>query len=983
MFFCSAYASEEWVMMKNNVNIITPAPKLKFPHQIGVLRAKINNPEHPYLSTGYFFEKGKIFDEDDLSAQDYSQKEVHVQMKPMNHYKDGSIRFALLTFKFNSPSLGHLYKIALLNKIAQKRNYNKVSLTLPHLQIKISTGQNKSKTISLKDKASMEKNLWLKGPFRYEKRYFIPISKDLIAQFDVSFFDNGHKKIELALKHTAPEAVENLHYKAEFFYNGALIKNVPLSLHPAHTIKHYSFHFGYKERNHAILDAGALIKLGVFPAFDIHSGVNPNANFTDITNNQSIISQYDANYLMLQTEDAKQTMLQYAHKAFQKPIFLTDRQSQKPLSQKDFYKVKKKSNKIYPITAYVPFITTGERQYYDQIKAYFIYNRLKAFQSAQKGNIDFDIKDYIQIRKSSAFLNSIANHNDTYLNLKNYLDKDWSFLETTLMNYKNIGKTPYSLGALRGVLPFQHQKDIDFLNIKNQDLLGLVTAFEANLNISPSLRNFSNWQVQFLSERFLQKENIFNPIYGFASYYKIKDQSKYFQKWEDIALGSYKTQPFKTIKKAFSEEKLPYDMRYHMLLAAATNAQIFNVTHNIKALEAYGAIMRYFSKIKQDMLNQPHLRITPIIQNAPLKKSHIFTGNKSHIFTGNKWNDNLSISQGNSLIYGGAGNDILSVKSGSAYMFGGRGNDKIIAGSSRSILFGGDGKDILVAGPDNDILQGDGKNKNYADIFQFKGPVIGQNTIIDFTPGVDKIHIFPSLNIAQYQYSNRLEGLSFDRRRGGKGRNPECDKLPKEEQDKREDCLKYRRYYNAGLVDFEYIKELSPNVPAFIDQEKKRLKKSLAFLKSDTESKRYKRDKFEYETILKQEKLLLKEEKTRQELLKISETANIGAYRQKENELKNILATKKIIINNILAASRFGDKAATKLLNPKPITNIGLRNYFRPAAGSSTIIDFNINVTPEEHLKNSNDPISNRIGSILIKGIPPEKLTRDNFIFGN
>lgn len=88
------------------------------------------------------------------------------------------------------------------------------------------------------------------------------------------------------------------------------------------------------------------------------------------------------------------------------------------------------------------------------------------------------------------------------------------------------------------------------------------------------------------------------------------------------------------------------------------------------------------------------------------------------------------VRQGDDRILGTANADIL---------LGGDGNDNFVAGLGRDIMNGGRGNDTMIATEGHDVMIGGGG----ADAFQFvETPSAGEwDTIKDFTPGVDKIHV--------------------------------------------------------------------------------------------------------------------------------------------------------------------------------------------------------------------------------------------------
>ncbi len=113
-------------------------------------------------------------------------------------------------------------------------------------------------------------------------------------------------------------------------------------------------------------------------------------------------------------------------------------------------------------------------------------------------------------------------------------------------------------------------------------------------------------------------------------------------------------------------------------------------------------------------------------------------GEGDDILTGGDGIDTLIGGKGNDSLTGGWGNDLLTGNSGNDTLIGHSGNDSLDGGNGLDSLIGGSGQDTLIGGSSNDTLTG-GVGK---DIFVFNSSYLdGKDTITDFTPGEDKIHI--------------------------------------------------------------------------------------------------------------------------------------------------------------------------------------------------------------------------------------------------
>lgn len=149
-------------------------------------------------------------------------------------------------------------------------------------------------------------------------------------------------------------------------------------------------------------------------------------------------------------------------------------------------------------------------------------------------------------------------------------------------------------------------------------------------------------------------------------------------------------------------------------------------------------------------------------------RNTIFGGSESDTIRGGSGSDFIGGDEGNDQILGGDGNDVLYGWLGNDSIEGGNGSDLISGEDGDDILFGNAGNDVLYGGAGNDTLQSgtdDGKANQSrlsisfgdvlfggegADIFSYSKNG-GVDQILDFTSGVDKIHIIGFGNGASYK----------------------------------------------------------------------------------------------------------------------------------------------------------------------------------------------------------------------------------------
>lgn len=123
-------------------------------------------------------------------------------------------------------------------------------------------------------------------------------------------------------------------------------------------------------------------------------------------------------------------------------------------------------------------------------------------------------------------------------------------------------------------------------------------------------------------------------------------------------------------------------------------------------------------------------------------KGHdILVGQGGHdIIYGNDGNDKLYGSFGDDQLYGGIGNDMLYDSMGDNYLSGAQGDDTLIVRNGNNTLIGDEGNDYLNAGYGNNLLYGGSGNDTFA--FELSANNFGNNTIVDFYRGEDKLEFF-------------------------------------------------------------------------------------------------------------------------------------------------------------------------------------------------------------------------------------------------
>jgi Ca2+-binding RTX toxin-like protein len=147
-------------------------------------------------------------------------------------------------------------------------------------------------------------------------------------------------------------------------------------------------------------------------------------------------------------------------------------------------------------------------------------------------------------------------------------------------------------------------------------------------------------------------------------------------------------------------------------------------------------------------------------------RDYIETGNDDDLAFGGKDSDTLIGGAGNDVLLGDWGEDGVNGGAGDDWLFGGRDRDTLTGEAGADRLYGGKEADILDGGSGDDWLSGDLGDDTLiggdgADTFVV-GLDRGNETIVDFTPGDDRIELVSPLTFASLSIET-LQGSTIIR----------------------------------------------------------------------------------------------------------------------------------------------------------------------------------------------------------------------------
>jgi|GEM_PF-4637208 len=826
LFVVFCFTTQSFALLSGGVQYL---PKFKYiKNSIAAFKARLPDTDniHNYVKTGIFFKKGAIFSPENIVAQDTNGKIYPVQLDDFNYYKDNSIRFGVVIVDLSRVQSDKSLEIHLFQeKNGQKQSVMRINKSqLPDVELTIKDNKGRQKTVSLKN-ANPEKGAWQTGSLMQSRRYTAKVFKDLYIDFDVEQYKNQQTTIDLVFHYDRlyDTPMSDLQYDVNIAIDKKPYKKINNILHKHHTKWRHSLGFGYEQKIIPLLNMSQLMQLNVLPQLDLTLGVKQSAidrNYQKLLkkNPQSFLStglltpamgttgarseialvpQWAAQYLLTGNEKARFTTLIHAEIAAHIPWHFYDEKKNAPAMPNDHintwvdWRANMKNNGIQPYKnnkpwdidvahqpslVYVPFIITGDRYYYDTLKAIFSFNRLRCDPRYCKKNNQRNLT--VQQVRAYGWASRLTGEMHSVLNISSdgaaqYIQQrnadDMAFYYDYFIKGKILGpRKGHSYdpeihskvnGELTGAL-IGYASELNPLFM--QDLASIGITFHAGLGFLPWMKQFALWQSQFVSGRFLQKHNGFPPEYAttykFQQYVKNSDgyvitgsRFHILDKWRDVFHANQKR--FAKDKKHIDKGNLPgyyTSPDIFVAYARASNAQLFNVTRNPDSLEAYGFLAQYIFAAFDKYQERPAYLIAPRFNNKVPLSIH-------NIKLGSDGSNNLTGLSNYSLAHGKDGDDVISLEKNAShgFIFGGEGDDTLIGGASEDFhnqsvikqhiggayLFGGDGNDVLISVSGRNTLKGDENYGKGKDIFVFNSQSFYQDIIQDFNPKLDRINL--------------------------------------------------------------------------------------------------------------------------------------------------------------------------------------------------------------------------------------------------
>ncbi len=824
-----------------------------------------------FVTFGQYFKKGDWKNDQSVALYDTNGKLLPTAYEIKKTYSNGDARHAIIIMQLPSDIKNGQYEVSVrrVTKTDTSKNVAITAQSAPDLKLRI---YNKSggldKTLSLRTFINEQKGAaWFETALATEKRFSAEVTQGLIADFDTRVFADGSSHVDVVFRYdrlqTTP--MRPSYYSAEIYDGGKLLQKFSDLEQPHHTAFRTRLKFGYTRENYASLDPYYLHQTGAIPAYDFskelsssaiesdydalknpddpaaaarYGLLNPYMPSTGGRPDLGILPKWTVQYLISDDPRARYVMMKHAEIAGRIPWRFFDDKTGEPPLPKDHpnlwidYRATKEKNGIEPFNpedktqsgsskwipdtahqpslSYIPYLITGDRFFYDNLKAQYFFNKFTIDPNmledrAWRTQYVEQVRAYGWIQRTAGqFLNLSPDQDPATEYAKSQFIKDFDFLYDMFINgkYYDKGASAHVTGELKGYLDGWGSDDGRQNPNFMQDLAAMSIAWLGDAGYSPAAK-LSAAQVNFIAGRFLQKYNGYDPRY--ASVYKFNQfipddpegvdtplgKKKVYSTWKEAFDYSVRSGYFAESRQQIQADGLPGWPRSpdgYVAYTRASTAAIFNTTRDPRAIEAYAFTAPYLDETETGYRENPTFLIKPVFKDGEIMRGDL-------VSVGGALANTLR-AEHNGLLYGAGGDDKLLGGNGEAFLFGGEGDDTLVSGKQGGMLFGDEGADQLISGEGSDYLQGDPRKFSEKDVFIFTGDALGDDIIADFKPGIDKLMFQNSSKIQTYEEINRIYGIPSEKEgdnrasRFYKEANPELTETdPAERKDKTYELL--------------------------------------------------------------------------------------------------------------------------------------------------------------------------------------------------
>jgi len=736
---------------------------------------------------------GQVFAPGDLrpgTALSVNGQAVQIDIKALN--PDGSVRDAILSLRAPDLAAGASADLMLVKGSATTpaaalqatdlltHGYNLTLAVTIHNADGTSTLQTiDGATVVRQALASGTVETWLSGSLVSEFRVETKISGNLRAELDIRLDAAGKFTTDVIMANDGTfSAVGTVNYDIAIRQDGQTAFSDSGIAQYRNSTWHHEVSSVSQTPLHVVYDVDYLNHTGAIPTIDTTIGVSSAALATEVTAlaasdtgpmGSALVTPYmpetggradlgpttawSAFYLASQDARAEAVMLANADASGSVPWHYRDEATGDPvrLDQHPGFWIDSRAGSAGPATStttltqdtgwtpdtahtpaltYQAYLVTGEHYYLDEMQAEVSW-QLAAHAPGYRDQVGTD-----QVRDLAWSLRDLGNV--AYITpdadpLKSYFTTALTTKLDQLVKYYVTDHAMQASGALEGWVKGSYGDNTGTVIAPwQEDYLATVLG-DLNSQGFTQAGVLLNWMDNFISGRFLNAANGYDPLHGPAYNLTLVDPVTKvpYATWSQVSQASFGANAAAPTQL----DGYPDAATGSAATAKAALASIISATGSVDAIEAYGYLASLTGAMSADYANYPTWAITPkLADGTPLENSDIHLGDSGNtLLTGTAHNE---------LLHGGAGNDTLHGGGGIDWLFGGDGDDLLFGDAGNDVLFGNAGNDTLNGGAGDNFLKGGAG----ADTFVFDTAGAGHDTIADFSLGEDFLRLKQDLD---------------------------------------------------------------------------------------------------------------------------------------------------------------------------------------------------------------------------------------------
>lgn len=758
---------------------------------VGVRLQGLSGQEGRITTFGQAFRKGDWPKGSGLTAL-HEGRALALQTDVKARHEDGSVRHAILSLRNPGASDAQIElrvapvqpERALAIGALVERGYDlTLDMAVDGKRVAVDAG-------ALLREAVVQRRLdtWLSGPLVSEVRVTRRVSSSLMAVFDIRMLANGAVRTAVSVHNDDMFATRDrdIPYSYAIRMSGSTMVERQIKHRRYANWREIIWGGGQPSSAHVVYDGPYLIAAGALPPYDPNvsvgrdffdrhtakvekggtqpmdpAGITPGMPTTGGRADIGMVPDWTYAWIRAQSPQARAAMMANADAAGSvpwhfrdpktgraptldaRPKFWPDYRANESVNGHAAIRTNvdgwKLDNAHQPDLSYVPYLITGDRYRLDELHAQLAYGLMSynpRYRGDSAGNLSNEqVRGQAWVNRTHAYAAWVTP--DDHPEKRYLVDKLrqrllWYPAEYT-RNDKRGGPASYeTAGWIQG----PHPKGV--ISNWQQDFFSqsLAQAMQMEFGEARAVYGFTR---RYQINRFLRAD--FNGRWSTAYRVIHSDENTKvpYRTWREVAqvninAGKFEANPSEMMGN-------PEASWNYVAQARAGYAAMVGAFSDPLIAEAYAFIVRDSLEMHPHFAENPKWSMVPLFPDGstlPIANHRAVSGratgtNGNDLMAGSEGGDIIASGAGNDIVAGFGGPDVISTGGGIDFAMGGAGDDRIFAEGGVVYAAGGPGRDVFVIG---------------ARVDGSPAP-LGQVSIADFRPGVDRLSFPPSLGTPQ------------------------------------------------------------------------------------------------------------------------------------------------------------------------------------------------------------------------------------------